>query len=308
MVMQLAQSKIAVLSQNEIGEGPVWDAARGRILWVDHVTGLISQAQPEGIGRWRRIDTSAAAHPPLAAIIPRKSGGWVLVKHTEVLLMDEQGHLSCFARLEEEQARRVRWCDAKCDVAGRIWISGFAVDQAPSEGLYSIDAEGRVKAWSLGTRLGNGLEWSPDGRTMYFVDSLGPSILALDFDPEQATVSHARVLIPLALGQGGPNGLAVDREGQLWVAMTGGGCVQVYSPKGDLLARLPTLALPTSCAFGGSEGDHLFVTTRRGKLPQFIMEQGIVRKDRMQDDSAEAGALCVCNPGVTGAPPNLFPG
>lgn len=304
----LPPTQIAVPSRNDLGEGPVWDAPRERLLWVDHITGCISQTQADGQGGWQAATAPGwAMQPPLAAVVPRAAGGLALIKHTDVVLMDADGGLTPFARLGGTEVP-VRWCDAKCDAQGRIWATGFAIDLSPIDGLYSVDAAGTIRSWPLRMRLGNGFDWSPDGRTLYVVDSLGPTIHALDFDPEHGTVARPRVLITFPPGEGGPNGLAVDREGQLWVAMTGGGRVLGFSAAGTLLYTIPTLALPTSCAFGGPDRTDLFVTTRRGRLPDFILHAGIAAKEHMEDLSEEAGALCICRPGVTGITPHLFRG
>lgn len=326
---------LAVLSGNEIGEGPVWDATLQRLLWVDHVTGAIGQMRyvPAEAGEPLAQETLPARHqdaasrrahlvppldpgeglpplcppqPPLAAVVLRERGGLALVKHTEGVLLEADGTLTPFTGMDAAMAARIRWCDAKCDVQGRIWASGFAQDLAPCEGLYRIDPDGEIRPFALGTRLANGLAFSPDSATLYVADSLGPSILAMDFDAAAGTVGLPRTLVTFPPGSGGPNGIAVDRHGTLWVAMTGGGVVQACSPAGELLAAIPTPLLPTSCAFGGLQGAQLFITTRRGTLPPFAVSAGLVSLDRQTDESPEAGAVFVATPGVTGAPPHRF--
>jgi sugar lactone lactonase YvrE len=158
-----------------------------------------------------------------------------------------------------------------------------------------------------GATLPNGLEWSPDGSTFYFVDSMALTIDAFDFDATRGELSNRRTLLSIQYGDGGANGMTVDTTGCLWVALTGGGEVRRYSPEGKLLGRVKIATSgATSCAFGGADGGELFITSRSGRMPDFARTLLGIPADKLEDNSPEAGALFVCRPGPTGLPVTPF--
>jgi sugar lactone lactonase YvrE len=156
--------------------------------------------------------------------------------------------------------------------------------------------------------LANGFDWSPDRATFYFIDSLECSVDAFDFDERQGTIANRRRLVRIAPSDGVPNGMTVDTEGGLWVALTCGGEVRRYASDGSLLARV-RISVPgvTSCVFGGADGRDLLITSRSGRVPDIIESLG-VREDSMTSQGPEAGSLFVCRPGPAGAPATPFVG
>jgi sugar lactone lactonase YvrE len=224
----------------------------------------------------------------------------------EILLMNDEGNLTSFARIEAD-SDLVRFNDAKCDSRGRLWAGTLTSNFRPGGGaLYRIDPDGAVKTVLQGVTLANGLDWSPDGTTFYFVDSFTRSVEAFDFDVDRGEISNRRTLVTLKSGV--PNGMTVDRDGHLWVAATGGGNVQAYAPSGELLTCIE-IGTPgaTSCAFGGSDCAHLFITSRAGRMPDAAKEMGVDPK-MMDNNGPEAGGLFVCQPGARGIPAHAFAG
>jgi sugar lactone lactonase YvrE len=153
--------------------------------------------------------------------------------------------------------------DAACDPQGRCWAGSMTHDHRPGGGaLYRLDRNGETELMLDGLTISNGLGWSLDGGTMYFVDS-GPRVVhAFGFDGERGTISDGRVLVRVAEEVGTPDGLTVDADGDLWVAIYGGGRIHRYSPEGVLRQELLVpAAQTTSCAFAGSGLNRLYVTT-----------------------------------------------
>jgi sugar lactone lactonase YvrE len=304
------QATLAADVHNQIGEAPVWDAANQRLLWVDHVSGAIHELRSDGAGSWRESRASHL-HQPVAAALPRASGGLVVLGDTEIFLLDSSGARRSFARIETG-SRRIKLNDGKCDARGRLWASAFDVasvsetglDRCP--GLYRIDPDGVTHTLPVEASLANGLDWSPDSTRFYFADSVDRTVDVFDYDLERGTLANRRTLIRFEGRDGLPNGLAVDREGGVWVALTGGGAVRRYSPAGELLEAIRiSITLVTSCAFGGPDGTDLFVTTRSGRLSSFALAAG-VPQDRMTANGPGAGGLYVCRPGASGAPATPF--
>lgn len=197
-----------------------------------------------------------------------------------------------------------RMNDGKCDPEGRFW-AGHMPDRAvgnPGRGsLYRLDARGRIARVLSGLSLPNGLDWSPDGATMYFIDTLAFRVEAFDMNPSQGHLSNRRPLVewparrePLVA----PDGMCVDAEGFLWIAFWGGWCVRRYAPDGKEVGeiRLP-VAQVTSCAFGGEGLEHLYITTAAHNL-----------SDRQRRAQPLAGALFYCRPGVSGRPAYAYSG
>jgi sugar lactone lactonase YvrE len=304
------RAALATATRDKLGEGPIWDAAAQRLLWGDHVAHIIREARSDGAGGWREVRRWELGRP-LAAAIPRANGGLVLAAGMDILLFDENsasvnGGLEAFARLEVA-SDLVRINDAKCDPKGRLWAGTLSSDFEPgAAALYRIDADGTATQMTDGLTLANGLDWSPDSSTFYLVESFTREVLAFDFDVERGTISNRRPLVTFNTGV--PNGMTVDRTGNLWIASTGGGNVQCYSPQGRLVATVE-IATPgaTSCCFGGPDGLDLFITSRSGRLPEAAIRMG-VDPSKMDNHGPDAGALFVCRPGVSGAPAHPFAG
>lgn len=299
------KARLALPQRDQLGEGPVWDAAQNRLLWGDHASGIIREARPDGAGGWRE-SKRWTLNRPLAAAIPRIAGGLIVAGGTEIVQFAEDGTCTPFARIDTDSPL-IRINDAKCDAQGRLWAATLSSDFRPgAAALYRIDPDRSVRKMLGGVTLGNGLDWSPDGAVFYLVDSFIRTLFSFDFDAKRGEISNQRRLVTLTRGV--PNGMAVDRSGCLWVAATGGGNVQRYSRDGNYLATVE-IATPgaTSCAFGGSDGAELLITSRAGRMPEAALQMGVDPK-MMDNDGPEAGGLFVCRTGATGAPAHAFAG
>ena len=189
--------------------------------------------------------------------------------------------------------------DGACDAYGRLWVGTMALDErSPGAALYRVDADLRVTRALAGTTISNGLGWSPDGARFYFIDSPTRRVDVFAYDPATGALGERRPLVSVEAGGAVPDGMAVDAEGCLWVALHGGWGLNRYSPRGELLdeVRLP-VAKVTSCCFGGPELKDLYVTTRRESLSDADLVQQPL-----------AGALLRLDPGVAGLPTYAFAG
>jgi sugar lactone lactonase YvrE len=191
------------------------------------------------------------------------ANGWMLAAGGGFAYLGENGNLRVLAQPEARQAARMN--DAACDSQGRFWAGSLADDHAASAGsLYVLNRDGTVQRILAGLTIPNGIGWSPNGSVMYLVDSGLSCVFEFDFDASEGEVASRQVLIELGGDQGVPDGLTVDHEGCLWVAVYGRWEVRRYTPLGELLERVPIPAAHvTCCCFGGPEGSTLFVTTAR---------------------------------------------
>ena len=261
------------------GEGPVWSARWGGLRWVDMLAGdVLSLAEDGTIGR-RHVGAVAAA------LRPRTGGGAIIAVQRGFTLEDPDGSLRQLKQLWDNE--NVRMNEGCCDPDGRFYCGSMAYDQAPGGGnLYRLDPDGTVEVVLSGVTVSNGLEWSPDGTLAYYVDTAGGAIDVFDYD-RRAGLTGRRTFVEVPGHEGHPDGLTVDAQGGVWVALYGGSQVRRYSSAGALqeVVRVPATNV-TACTFGGENLDQLFITTSREGL----------------DDGQEplAGALFRVTPGVTG--------
>ncbi len=284
--------EIAVLPTAELGEGPRWDAASATLLWVDIPAKLVHRYDPA-----TGTDTTQQVADVVSLALPRRQGGVVVGLPDGLHLLGDRRSRR-FVAIEPERAD-TRTNDGACDRAGRLWVGTMALDErSPVAALYRVDPDLSVTTVLTGTTISNGLGWSPSGRRFYFIDSPTRRVDVFDLDPATGALEDRRPFAAVEVAGAVPDGLAVDAEGGVWVALHGGWGLNRYTPDGELAAevRLP-MARVTSCCFGGAELRDLYVTTRReGLSPAQAVEQPL------------AGALLRLDPGVAGLPTHAFAG
>ncbi|GAA3232570.1 SMP-30/gluconolactonase/LRE family protein [Pseudonocardia petroleophila] len=266
----------------EHGEGPVWHRSYRGVRWVDLLAGDVLELDGDAV---RRTHVGAVA----AAFRPRVDGGTVLA--------DERGFVLLDADLRVERrlgdlwtGADVRMNDGGCTPDGAFWCGSTAYDGRAGAGeLYRLDPDLTVRRMLTGLTISNGFATAPDGRTVYHVDT--PTRRVEAFDPVGDPAAR-RTVVRIPDGAGFPDGLTVDADGGIWVALWGGSAVHRYTPDGvlDTVVALPVTQV-TACAFGGPDLDRLYVTTSA---------LGLDARARAAQPSA--GALFVVEPGFRGRP------
>ena len=273
-------------------EGPRWDAVRDELLWVDILGPSVHRGRPGADGILEPLATlSVDRHVGAAA--PDGRGGYVLAAGPGFLHVDEAGTIRELAQPEGGRDD-VRMNDGACDPQGRFWAGTMAYDESPGAGaLYRLELDGSCTTVLTDLTISNGIGWSPDGATMYLADSGAARVDAFDFDAIDGALSRRRTIIQIDEPGVAPDGLTVDDDGGIWVALWDGAAVRRYTPDGTLLTTVPVpVDRPTSCAFGGSDRSTLFVTTARQGLDGAALAR-----------QPDAGRLfCVDGLGVTGPP------
>ncbi len=245
-----------------LGEGPVWDAARGVLWWVDIKERILHAFRPDQDG--------ISGTPERQWSLPGQIGCLGLWGEDRLILALEDGifgfdpttgTLARHGTLAPE-AGATRFNDGKADPAGRFWAGTLDDTTFPATGaLYSIDAGGQHQRRLDGISCSNGIGWAPDGRSMYFTDSMRRVIWAFDFDPETGTITRQRDFAHIP-APAVPDGLAVDAEGCVWSALWDGSAIVRFAPDGRQIASIPMpVQRPTSCAFGGADMRTLFITS-----------------------------------------------
>jgi sugar lactone lactonase YvrE len=264
-VASLGTARLVVDARATLGEGPLWDADRGILWWVDILGGIVHAFDP-ATGHDEAIEVGQA----VGAVALRHDGNLLAIGQDTILALDPETRRlePVFAFALENPPRRTN--DAKPDPGGRLWVERMPFDHAAGMGsLRRLGRDLRLEAIISDITIPNGLAWSPDGGTMYFAESMSRVVTAYDFDAATGTISGGRLLICIGAGVGlpagaVPDGLAVDTEGFLWVAVWNGHCVVRVSPDGAIVGRVDLpVSQVSSVSFGGPELADLYITSAR---------------------------------------------
>lgn len=275
-----------------VGEGPVWDELEQILWWIDILGERLHRYDPAAD---ENTVVELGTVPGAAAL--GTSGELLLAVQSGLVSFDpDSATCTVIAEIEADDPT-TRMNDGNVDRHGRFWVGSMAFDATLGRGsLYRVDPDLSVTPVLGEVTISNGIDWSIDGRTMYYIDSADGTVDTLDFDVRAGTVGKRRPLIEIDPDLGVPDGMTVDGEGNLWVAVFGGGCVRCYGPDGSLLevVSLPALQV-TACAFAGPELTELYVTTAAYGLDE-----------QARGEQPGAGGLFLCQPGVRGLVPNRF--
>lgn len=277
----------------QLGERPVWEPNTSSVVWVDISTGNLHRFTPGSAGGQGANLILCTPGVPVGAAAPRAGGGYVLAAADGFRLTEADGTPAGPPLRPPGMPANVRFNDGACDPAGRFWAGTEAWDmKSPIASLYRLDPDGTVTEMLTGIAESNGLGWSPDGTVFYYTDS-GEDVSrvrAFSFDLAAGTLGDEHDLIRFEQRDGSADGLVVDAEGCLWVAMWDGSCVRRYSPAGELLARYEVpVSQPTCPGFGGPGLDELYLTTAW---------EGMTDEQRTAEPLA--GHLLRARPGVRG--------
>ncbi len=248
-----------------LGEGPVWDGPRERLLWVDIAAGSVYEGR---LTVWGVVTTARHDFDGTVGAVVCAEDGRLLVAATTELVLLSGDRLGTVGPTLIGAGRNSRLNDGGCDPAGRFLVGSLGLDQrAGSEGLYRLEMDGTVTCLDDDLYLSNGLAWSPDGTTFYSIDTTPGIVWARSYDPTTGLIGHREQLLHIA--DGWPDGLCIDADGNLWIAIYGAGEVRCFSPHGELLATV-TVAAPktTSAAFVGRDLDTLLITTATEEMTE----------------------------------------
>ena len=264
----------------ELGESCRWDQVREELSWVDVYAGqfLRAHAHGESVEIIRRYDLGG--HVSATAPMASRQDGWIVARDQAILALGEDGTTRELAAPEAARPD-VRLNDGAADPWGRFWIGSMAYDEAEGRAsLYRFDEVSGVTTVLESVTISNGLAWSADRSTMYYIDTATAAVSAFELDAD-GLPTRRRVVVQLdGEREGYPDGMCIDDNGDLWVALFNGHGVRQYSPNGELLTsvRVETRQV-TSCAIGGSGGTTLYITTGQ---------------ERMSDEERRSDSLAGC--------------
>src|SRR5579859_5142288 len=290
---RILEAELAVPAQCELAEGPVWDVRRGLLWWVDILAGRVHTVDPVSGAR-----TEFDAGDPVGAAGLTRSGGLVLALVDAFARSDHDGqHLTRVPGFSIDRTA-IRFNDGKPDPWGNFIAGTMAWDETgdPPGSLYRLSPDGIVTELFGGVGLSNGLDWTDDRRLFYYADSNSGGVDVFDTDPDTGALSGRRRFVSVDRAEGVPDGLTLDAEGCLWLAVWDSSELRRYTPAGvlDTVVRLPARQV-TSAAFGGPGLATLYIT---------CASEGLTPPARAQQP--HAGDIFACVPGVPGRPPFLF--
>jgi len=256
----MAAAELVMDARARLAEGPWWDSRAELLYWID-IEGLSLHAFDPANGS----DARVAEFESKPGTVVGRAGGGLLVALADGLARVDPSSGSVRMLFDPEPDKTGnRFNDGKCDAAGRLWVGTMADSCEGREGaLYRVGADLSCERMLDRIGISNGLGWSPDGRTMYFIDTPTRKVDAFDFDEESGAISRRRTVVAVPHGMGSPDGMTVDGEGMLWIALWMGWGLGRWDPgSGQLVEKVDVpAARTTSCCFGGADLDTLFITT-----------------------------------------------
>lgn len=293
--VELAAAEMALL-----GEGPSWDYVNSVLYWIDGLGCKVFIYNPE-TGKNRAINVNQY----VGSIAPVKNGGLITALKGGFYFLDtETEHLSLLVNPEKGMERN-RFNDGKCDSEGRFWSGSMSMDEKggkcdfdPTGALYRMDRYLSVDKVVDNVYLSNGLTWSIDNTEFYYIDTPRMQVDAFDYDSRSGGLSNRRKIIDFPHEEGFPDGMTIDQENMLWIGHYGGGRVSRWDPSSG--KKIDEIYIPavyvTSCTFGGSDTNDLYITTARVGMTQAELEK-----------YPDAGGLFRVRLTVQGVPIQYFP-
>ena len=248
-----------------LGEGPVWDERTQTLYWIDIINKRI----------YADADVLIELDEFVGCLAPRKSGGLILTKRFSFWTLETHpAQMTFLATLTDEPSNN-RFNDGKCDPRGRFLAGTMDMgEKDPYGSLYSFDGRTITKLLE-GVNISNGMTWSPDHKTFYYIDTPTHTVMAFDYDLDTSAIANPRLAVRVPDEFGWPDGMTSDTQGNLWVAMWGGAQVTKWDPAtGQLLERIPFPAKNvSSCVFGGENMNELYLTSARVGVDEDMLKQ-----------------------------------
>lgn len=276
--------------QAVLGEGPVWDGHRKRLFFVD-ITGKKINSYDPKTGEIRSIDTQK----PVGCIVFDSSNNIISAEQNMLVRIDPDTNERTEI-LHFDLEDYIRFNDGKCDAFGRLWVGTMAIDQSHPAAkecgsLFCADEKGNIREVLNTMAIPNGIAFSEDNQSFYHIDTATQQIARYDFDVKTGNISNKKTVVTVPAEEGSPDGMTIDCEGMLWVALWGGHAVARYDPAtGEQLLKISVDAENVSCCvFGGENLDELYITSA-------------------MNDSGDGGELFLYKTSVQGLPAYRFGG
>lgn len=276
-----------------LGEGAIWNPETGEFYWVD-----IEGKQFHIYNPKTKVNQSFATPSRIGTVVPSGENEVVVALEDGIFKFNTKSDKFTLLSDVEADMPENRFNDGKCDPNGNLWVGSMHFEQKPFKAnLYKVEPDGKAAKMMDSVTISNGIVWTSDKKTMYYIDTPTARIRAFDFDVATSTISNERVAVEVSPEIGYPDGMAIDAEDMLWVGLWNGNAVARFNPKtGALIAKIEVPAHNvTACAFGGENLDILYITTASVDMtPEEITKYPL------------AGSVFSYKPGVKGVASPFF--
>ncbi|RSL32144.1 SMP-30/gluconolactonase/LRE family protein [Salibacterium salarium] len=289
----MKEASLVVDKKALLGEGPSWDETKEVLYWVDIEGEKIHRYHPN---RQENQTLETGQHP--GAVVVHRSNEVVAAMQNGFYLIDVEEETFSPIVDPEQSIPSNRFNDGKCDPAGRFWAGTMAYDKQKGQGsLYCLEKDYTLTIKVDNVGISNGLAWSLDRQTMYYIDTPTRLVSAFDYDIDSGAISNRRTIITFSEVAGNPDGMTIDSEGMLWIAHFRGWKVSRWNPEsGECVDEIQVPASQvTSCVFGGEDLKTLYITTARQNLT-----------DEQLTQEPHAGGLFAIDLDVKGTPSDRF--
>jgi len=284
------QLDVVVQHTCALGEGPVWDAKRNVICWIDILRGEIHEYSPE-----QKTHRTIHVHQMIGSIALCTNGNFIAALQNGFGFIDRtSGEVRIFSDPEENLPNN-RFNDGKCDPEGRFWAGTMPLSEnEPAGSVYVAGKDLSITKKIEGVTISNGMAWSRDEQIFYYIDTPTLEVVAYDYEKSTGHISNKRIVIKIPKEDGFPDGMTIDNDGMLWIGHWGGWQVARWDPdKGEKLHHIPLpVANVSSCTFGGDDLEDLYITTAKKGLTE----------DQLQKQPLAGSLFVVRNCGFKGMP------
>ena len=263
--MKVLKADLELEISASLGEGAIWNYKTNTFWWVDIEGRKLNIYDPE-----LKQNTQINVQERIGTVVPAKMGGAIIALENGIFHLDLETESMKLICNPLEKLDTIRFNDGKCDPAGRLWVGSMSLKfKKGAASLYTVRPDGSFREVFGGVTVSNGIIWSNDHKTLYYIDTPLKNVRAWDYDLKTGDISNERIVITIPEGIGGPDGMTIDEEGKLWIAQWGGKQVGRWDPEtgkqiGKVEVQAPNV---TSCAFGGPELDVLYITTAGSHFP-----------------------------------------
>ena len=289
----MIQSKLLLDSRSQLGEGALWNHKTQTFWWVD-IEGMLFNIYDPATSENRSWDMGQR----IGTVVPDQQGNAIVALQNGIYRLKlTDGSLELLAKAPYDLAR-FRFNDGKCDPAGRLWVGSMPMDGSQeTAALYRMDHDYTLTRMIEGVTISNGIVWTADHSTMYYIDTPTMEVREYAFDVETGEIEFRRVAVTVPQGMGFPDGMTIDEEDKIWIGHWAGSAVYRWDPfTGQLLAKVEVAAKNvTSCDFGGENLGQLFITTA-----------SVGMSDEERKQLPHAGGLFITNPEVKGVKSFFF--
>ena len=292
--LQATEATLAYPIDSSLGEGAFWNFRTQELLWIDIIQQKLHIYNPDK-NKIKTIEMPSK----IGTVVPSEDMNTAIVALADgIYKVDLTSHQLVQLSDVEKTVTENRFNDGKCDPNGNLWVGSMHLKQdKPNAKLYKVEPDGTATPMVENVTISNGIVWTKDGKTMYYIDTPTGVIKGYDYDAKNSTISKERIAVKVDPKHGFPDGMAIDENDNLWVGMWNGNAVAQFNPRsGKLLSKINVPAHNvTSCAFGGENLETLYITTASIDMNK---EEAYKFKN--------AGAIFKVNPGVKGVKSNFF--